>query len=106
MTARQPVCADCTAVLVDSHLTHDSTCPVGVAEDERLAADRRYFEDHPGAQSFVRQITQSEITELRLVGRIPPGWSAAGTIEVVQIRPGVRLRRFKDAWLHPMGGAA
>jgi hypothetical protein len=99
-------CPDCTGVVKNNHLEHDNSCPVGRAEGERSAADRRYFEDHPGAQRFVRPITPSEVIELRLVGQIPPGWTAVGSIEVIQIRPGVRARRFSETWMVPLPDGA
>jgi hypothetical protein len=100
-------CPDCSATIVDNRLVHDSTCPLGTATDQRMAADRRWFEDHPRAQRFTRPITGVEVDELKAAGEIPEGWDASGTVVVTQLAPGVRTRNFSDIRMAPreFGGA-
>jgi hypothetical protein len=55
-----------------------------------MAADRRLFTEHPGAQRYLRPIQRDEIAEMRLAGVVPEGWSAAGDVEITELKPGVR----------------
>jgi len=92
VTAR---CPDCCAVVVKRNLVHDQTCPLGRAMDALMDEDRDWFAAHPFATVRHRPATAAERTELCLLGyddvaRLP-------RVQVVQIRPGLRVR-------HPYGG--
>jgi hypothetical protein len=47
----------------------------------------------------------AEITELRLAGCLPQGWTAVGEIEIVRLGPGVRAGMHRDIRIVPMAGA-
>lgn len=89
-------CPDCTATEVDNYLQHDQTCPLGLDLDRTSDADRRFFEDHPGARNYWREIRPSEVAGLRQAGVIPnvPG-KAVGRVRVTNIADGIRVRGFE-----------
>jgi hypothetical protein len=103
MITRQlrPGCPDCSATIVDNQLVHDSTCPLGISIDQRMAADRRWFEEHPRAKRRTRPITRVEVDELKAAGEIPEGWDASGPVMVTQLAPGVRTRNFSGIQMFP-----
>lgn len=87
-------CPDCPGR--GTNLKHAATCPQGLALDVLMAQDRKWFESHPGAESYVRPITQVEVTELRMAGNLPDGGDVEGNIRVTQLAPGIRVRRSED----------
>lgn len=57
-------CADCSADMAQhlhGHLAHDPTCPTGRAMDAATARDRAYFEDHPQATAYVRDLMPGDL---------------------------------------------
>lgn len=96
-------CPDCNAVATDYHLTHERSCPLGLAIDERQVADRRWFEAHPYATEYRRAPHWSEIAELKMAGWLPGlDCETTGRVLVSQLAPGVRVRNYHDVlFLHP-----
>jgi len=88
------VCPDCSAVMVDKHLTHDETCPIGLAIEAICDADRDWFEAHPAATEYRRLVALAEVIEQRTAGVWP---DVQGWVVVSQIVPGLRMRTFDGA---------
>ncbi len=66
--------------------------PSGAIVEAVTAQDRRYFEQHPGALSYVRPYVPGE-----LPGTCPPGT----LVRVIQIMPGVRVRQVREPRWRP-----
>jgi hypothetical protein len=68
-------------------------------------ADRRYFEEHPGEEFYIRPRQLGEVAiELQVAD--PAEIADGDRVIVVQIRPGVRLRTVAKARLSPREIAA
>lgn len=90
-------CPDCGARLAGQNLTHERTCPLGLAIDERSAADRAWFAAHPFATEYRRALHWSERAELVLWGLFPDvDGETVGRVLVRQLAPGVRTRTYSD----------
>jgi hypothetical protein len=88
-------CPDCSAVDEARQLIHDETCPVGLAIDGQRAADRAWFERHPGIASYLRPVNRGELTELQMLGQIPPGADPFATVvSVTRVSDDVRRKHF------------
>lgn len=102
-------CPDCGAGWDEkTNLRHDPDCPFAAALDRITDSDRDWFADNPGVDIRHRPATMAEIlTNEWALGRglppPPPGhrWEAAGTVEVLQVVEGFRLRML-DAWVVPV----
>lgn len=92
MSETTPVaCPDCSAVADDNrHLTHDETCPLGLAIDKVVDGDRDWFLTHPDAAERHRPITPIEKQEYLVFGFSDV--QLATHVQVTQIAPGVRRR--------------
>jgi hypothetical protein len=87
-------CADCGETArpnerTQAYLTHADTCPAGRAGDDQMALDREWFEQHPGAESYVRPRQPFEMAEV--LPRPPFGWT--WMVEVTYVADGVRMKR-------------
>jgi hypothetical protein len=88
-------CPDCAAVASGRHLTHDETCPLGLAIEAVVADDREWFERRPFAEERWRPITPAETAEIRAFGGIDPGVDPTGwRVHISWLADGVRGRRF------------
>ncbi len=88
-------CPDCSAVAVDRELKHDPTCPLMLAIEAVVDADRDWFAAHPWATVRHRPLHAVERTEYGMFG-----YSHAARMthtQVIQVGPGLRAR-------HPYGG--
>ncbi len=100
-------CPDCNVTTIGPHLTHERTCPLGLAVDERCADDRRWFEAHPFATEYRRPPHWSEIADLKMWGLLPDvTGEAIGRVLVHQVAPGVRTRTYGDVAIMVDSGAA
>lgn len=82
------ICPDCTARLRPGRtLRHDATCPVGADTDATAAADQAWFDAHPFATAYRRELTYSERALVTTTGRVT----------VTRIRDGLRVRRYEGA---------
>jgi hypothetical protein len=90
------ICPDCAAEAVDRYVTHEKTCPLGLAIDASCAADRAYFEKHPGSKVYWRAIRTSEVDELRMFHVIPDIGRLAGRVTVTRLCDGLRTRKFDE----------
>lgn len=86
-------CPDCSAT--GERLTHDKTCPLGLAIDAFCDLGRLWFEQHPGEVRYVRPITWAEQQESLLYG--VASILLTTHVVVTQLAPGVRHR-------HPIAG--
>ena len=84
------VCPDCGAKPVNRQFTHQATCPIGLAVDAMMAADREWFEQHPGADHYYRSVTNAEVAEFSILGERP-----VGKVLVHQVEPGLRMRQIE-----------
>lgn len=103
MTARRTAfglhaCPDCTAVLdARQVLAHDTGCPVAADADAVAAADREWFEAHPGQHRHRRPVAWSETVALSgLLPVLPEGARWVGFVTVTAMGPGVRARNYSD----------
>ena len=90
-------CPDCGVTAVDRRLVHDTTCPLGLGIDRVCSDDRRWFETHPAADFYWREVDPWEVADLRAAGAIPdiPG-RPVGRVRVTRLAEGVRVRSFGD----------
>lgn len=99
------ICPDCGAVPdAKNQLRHDETCPSGRALDDVSAADREWFEAHPGADEYWRRPTPVEVESImRSMGKEMPDepYEVVGRVRVRQLAPGVRSRLFGDVYVIP-----
>jgi hypothetical protein len=98
-------CPDCAAVTRSDHLSHEATCPLGLAMDTVTDADAEWFERHPSANAYRRPITWAEAEELRTLGLMPAGCEIQGRVFVRQLTPGVRTRSFDEVIAFPRASA-
>jgi hypothetical protein len=77
-------------VAVGRELTHDPTCPIGLATDELMVSDRDWFDTRPGVLHRCRAVTSGERMEMGLMAQRPI--SAESVIHVQQLTPGSRAR--------------
>ncbi|WP_454198220.1 hypothetical protein [Nocardia sp. Marseille-Q1738] len=92
-------CPDCCAGPDGGrHLTHASTCPVGVGADRAMQDDREWFEKHPLARLRHRPLTHAESVELAHALGVPVA-AAVGEVTVTQVAPGLRVRMFNGSRL-------
>ena len=103
-------CPDCSADYVDQILTHDETCPIGLAIDAICDVDQRWFEAHPEATEYRRPVTTAEVIEQRTAGVWPDvRGRVVGRVLVTQIAPGLRIRSFDGVLvvlIEPDGGSS
>lgn len=97
-------CPDCAAVAIRRETVHDPTCPLARAVDAVADADRLWFEQHPGAGCYWREIQPAEAADIRVcqaeIGQpIPDAAQFAGRVRVTQLAPGLRARDFSGAYL-------
>jgi hypothetical protein len=97
-------CPDCSQPMfsVDGGM-HDDTCPHMAAIEEVCAKDRVWFEEHPDAGHYYRQITPPECVELLAIQtgqtEAPPDGRWVGRVKVYLIDEGLRGRSFEDVYL-------
>lgn len=99
------LCLMCEPTLVGKDITHADGCPVSADVDAVTARDRLWFDTHPAADFFYREVTWGEAAQLIVVSPImkaplPPSssLSTAGRVRVERLTDGVRLRRFDDVY--------
>jgi hypothetical protein len=99
-------CQDCARRSRGRHLQYEQSCPIGRAIDERSAADRRWFEDHPFTDVRRRPVHRSEGEELHMWGLLPAVGHAAGWVTVRRLGDGLRARSFAEVFVVlPVSGA-
>ncbi|MGH3420324.1 MAG: hypothetical protein ACRDQU_03000 [Pseudonocardiaceae bacterium] len=97
MVAVTVTCPDCNTRTTGQHLTHQKTCPLGIAIDERTAADREWFQAHRWASEYRRPLHWSERAELVMWGIWPDvDGDAVGRVLVCRLGPGLRVRSFDE----------
>ena len=91
------LCPDCSARTDATGIVHGETCPIALAAEQTAAADRDWFDAHPDAPHYFREVAWDEVVTLRLAGQIPdvPG-KVVGRVQVTRVGPGVRLRRYDE----------
>ena len=99
-------CSDCAAVVDGTDLRHDGSCPLGRDIDATMAADRDWFESHPGATERRRPLTWAERETLKAPSPVPEGATWRGNVVVYQVRPGIRLRSMAEVYATPRGVVA
>jgi hypothetical protein len=68
------LCPDCPAMTSgDGQLVHEKTCSSGRVVDERIAADQRWFAEHPWAREYRRPPDWTETAEARMLGVLTDG---------------------------------
>lgn len=87
-------CPDCSRPVLDQHLQHDSTCPVGLACEAAMRDDAAWFRARPGAIWRRRPLIWAEGVEVGLFFGLPEGYRLVGNLVLEQVQPGVRLRHF------------
>lgn len=89
-------CPDCPAQMdATNHLSHDDTCPLGLATDETCLDDRRFFDANPGVRIRCRPLFPMELAEFRAMDGVRlPGHRQ---VRVYAMLPGVRRRQYASA---------
>lgn len=96
-------CRDCIDTTPDaSTFTHADGCPHDAAFEAVCAADRAWFEQHPGTVAYWRGVTWPEIQDLRAAGILPADLTVTvvdfeGFVHVHLAHPpaiGMRARQF------------
>jgi hypothetical protein len=89
------LCPDCSRPLFDRD-GHDATCPHALAIEEICGKDRVFFEEHPHATHYWREVTYAEGLETLAVQtnstEMPEGAFFTGKVKVTRISEGVRAR--------------
>lgn len=93
-------CPDCGASFTSGLLKHEKTCPISVALDEAMDADRAWFDAHPNASSYFREMNIADRDDfLRTLPSQAEGCEileVTGRIRVVSLGPGMRGRDFSN----------
>ena len=88
-------CPDCGATFIDNNLEHAPTCPISIAMDAAMDADRAWFASHPNATAYYRELNVADMDDMRrAMPELPIGGRWEGRVQVVQLEPGIRVRRF------------
>lgn len=101
------LCEDCNPSLDGKTIEHDETCPVFLAVEQATDGDRAFFEAHPNADFYYREVTWGEGAQLILISerlRDLPGdvrLRATGKVRVEQIETGVRARKYDSVYFIP-----
>jgi hypothetical protein len=93
-------CPDCSARPNGNRITHDKTCPLGLAIDKVMEADREWFENHPNSSEYWRPASRAEIQDYAMMTGCEPDYSLEVRCCVQQLGPGLRKRSFQ----HKHGG--
>lgn len=87
-------CPDCTGAHDhDQVLRHDHGCPISTALEAMSATDRAWFEAHPGAGEYWRDLLPGDLG-VSCLDSVVLGTTDGrpARVRVRQIEPGVRLR--------------
>jgi hypothetical protein len=90
---RQFLCPDCAGIWDGRTFTHNETCPASAALERACDSDREYFENNPGVDRYLREITRVEFEEFRRLGGLPRGVLIGQVLMQVTRIPGVGRTR-------------
>ena len=88
-------CPDCNAPVINGALEHEATCPLEARVSEVCESDREWFEKHPGAAQYFREIATAEVVEIRPMLRHSPDCAASGRVMVTRLTDVLRSRDFR-----------
>lgn len=98
-------CTECIPSFDGRTIRHTDECPLMRSIDDECNNDRLWFESHPGAEFFYREISWGEAVELAalhpdLCADLPNDLrlTAQGKVRVERVADGVRFRRFEDIY--------
>lgn len=98
-------CHECVPAVDGLEITHTEDCPVSIDVDAACNGDREWFDKHPAADFFFREISWGEASQLitmraDLYAALPPDSkiSAVGKVRVERVGEGIRIRRFEDVY--------
>src|SRR4051794_26878976 len=74
-------CPDCNARCVGRELRHEPSCPLANSVEDVCEADRQWFLEHPGEQSYTRPLARAEVEQMRHTDPL-----AAGATQVIVVR--------------------
>lgn len=81
-------CPDCGATESSTGIEHLAGCPAAKATDEMSDRDRSWFEAHPNATEYYRELMPGDLGVASL-----DAFVAGGKVHVTKQGPGIRARR-------------
>lgn len=97
-------CTDCEWSVEGKTVTHGPMCAVAMCIDEATAGDRRWFESHPFADHYFREMTWGEGAQVLLhddeAQMLARSYhlNPVGKVRVDLVSDGERVRRFQDVY--------
>ncbi|MDV7245505.1 MULTISPECIES: hypothetical protein [Rhodococcus] len=90
-------CPDC------GQAEHAETCPILMGLRGESEVDREWFEMHPLATEYRRDLSAREEYLLRRLLDLPADLVPYGRVHVIQVRPGLRIRDWRAInWYLPI----
>lgn len=96
-------CLECNPEVTGTEVTHENGCSIAADIEEVCGSDRDWFDAHPAADFFYRDISWGEAADLvaTSVVKLPAGshpLSTAGRVRVERLLEGARVRRFDGVY--------
>lgn len=97
-------CVECEPHVDELHIVHEPMCPVAICIEDITQKGRQWFELHPFADSYYREITWGEGLDILLVDErsrqlaFDYRVSAVGKVRVDRMSDIRRARRFEDVY--------
>jgi hypothetical protein len=103
-------CSDCEPSVDGKTITHAAMCPIALCIEDATQGDRRWFEAHPFADHYYRDVTWGEGAQLIQLNEewraLPDGYRLvpAGKVRVDRVSEIRRHRRFDEVFFTVEGG--